>query len=47
MVIEIGYDGLARSSFRKSRQKDFSNCYRVQIADMNALDAFIGEHMNR
>jgi hypothetical protein len=45
MTAEIGYDGFARNSFRKSRMSGFSSRYRVQIASVDELDKFIETKM--
>lgn len=47
MATEIGYDGFTRNSFRKSATRNFSNRYKVKIADINELNTFIDRHMRR
>ena len=44
---EIGYDGFARNSFRKSDETRLWERCRIQLADVNAYDQFIQQHMQR
>lgn len=44
---EIGYDGFARDSFRKSERVKLWERYKVQLVDVNAYSQFIQQHMQR
>jgi len=41
MQLEIGYDGFARNSFRKSRDQDIVSTYKIKIKTIEELDRFI------
>jgi hypothetical protein len=45
MHTEIGYDGLGKNSFRKSRIKDFASRFKSQIQSKNDLENFIESSM--
>ena len=45
MSKEIGFDGFARNSFRKYKQKQLADSYKHQIADLKALNCFIETYM--
>ena len=44
---EIGYDGFARDSFRKSPIPNLANGFRVKIASVKQYANFIATHMER
>jgi hypothetical protein len=46
-LAEIGYDGFARDSFRKSEGTRFWERCKFQLTDVNAYAQFIQQHMQR
>lgn len=44
---ELGYDGFARESFRKSERKGLWERCKVQLPDVPSYDQFIQDHMER
>lgn len=46
-TIEIGYDGLGRGAFRKSKGKDLTSKFKIQINSTGELDSFIDKHMRQ
>jgi hypothetical protein len=47
MFDEIGYDGFARNSYRKCKQRELSSVYRHKITDTQALREFMKKYMGR
>jgi len=46
-LAEIGYDGFARNSFRKSAIPDIWKSFRMQLSSVEDYAKFIREHMQR
>ena len=45
--VEFGYDGFARNSFQKSKMPDIASRLSAQLANIDAYEAFIKQHMAR
>ena len=46
-IVEIGYDGFGRNSFRKSAIADLGTRHRVRLVSIADYEAFIKAHMER